>query len=323
MSIGHQASGSTPYAPTFDRTFLAPRYWPAWLGLALLRLGALLPRWLWAALGGLGGELYYRLSRKRRRIALINLGLCFPELSARARRALARRHFRVLMQSVLDFGWVWWSSPRGLDARVQVVGREHYERARSGGGNVILLTGHIAALEVGAMVVARWQRYVGLIKPVRNRLVDWVMTRARTRFGGDLFLRSQGIRPIVRAIKRGSGFYYLPDEDLGPKDSVFVPFFGVPAATLSTLGRLAAMTDAVVVPCFTRLLPWGRGYEMVFYPPLLDLPTGDPVADAVQMNAALERAIRDMPEQYMWTYKRFKTRPDGSPSLYEPPARGR
>ncbi len=314
---------SEPYAPAFAAALLAPRYWPAWFGLGLLRLGAMLPRRLWSALGGLGGELYYRLSRKRRRIALINLALCFPGLSARERRALARAHFRVLMQSVLDFGWVWWSSPRGLDARVHVVNREHYERARAGGRNVILLTGHIAALEVGAMVVARWQRYVGLVKPVRNKLVDWVMTRARTRFGGDLFLRSQGIRPIVRAIKNGSGFYYLPDEDLGPKDSVFVPFFGVQAATLSTLGRLAAMTDAVVVPCFTRLLPHGRGYEMVFYPPLLDLPTGDPVADAVQMNAALERAIRDMPEQYMWSYKRFKTRPDGAPSPYEPPSRGR
>jgi len=160
---------------------------------------------------------------------------------------------------------------------------------------------------------------ISLIKPARNELVNWFMTKSRTRSGGRLFVREHGLRPIIRSIKQGMGFYYAPDEDLGEKESVFAPFFGAPAATLAALGRMAKLADAVVIPFFTRMRLDRKGYELILRPPLDHFPTGGLLADATRMNQELEKGIREMPEQYLWTYKRFKSRPDDTPSPYEKP----
>ncbi|MHB8255582.1 MAG: lysophospholipid acyltransferase family protein, partial [Acidiferrobacter sp.] len=166
-----------------------------------------------------------------------------------------------------------------------------------------------------SLALSRYFPYVGFMKPLKNPVLDFVMTRGRERFGGCVFDRSGGLRPFVRAVQGGYGASYVPDEDLGPKESVYAPFFGIPAATLPTLGRLARITNAVVIPCFTKLLPQG-GCELWMEPPLSPFPTASPVEDATIMNAVIERAVRAMPEQYLWTMKRFKTRDDGV-SLYE------
>ncbi len=265
------------------------------------------------------GDLYYLLSVKRKRIAEVNIGLCFPKWSAEARGTLVRRHFRATMQAFLDLGWFWWATPAQLDKHIRVTGLEHYQAQYQRGGNVILLTCHSVALEIGGPFLSRFFPMISLIKPVRNELVNWFMTKSRTRSGGRLFIREHGLRPIIRSIKQGMGFYYVPDEDLGEKESVFAPFFGVPAATLATLGRMVKLGDAVVIPFFTRLLLDRKGYELILRPPLDNFPTGDPVADATRMNQELEKAIREMPEQYMWTFKRFKNRPDNARSPYEKP----
>lgn len=304
-----------PHAPAFETRFLWPRYWPTWLGLALLWVGGLLPRRWWSGLGALVGELYYRLSEKRKRIARINMALCFPALPPSMREARVRAHFRVAMQSLLDMAWLWRASPRQLDARIRFVGLEDYLALHAQGRPLILLTCHTTALEIGGTVISRYFPHISLVKPVRNRLLDWFMTRSRTRFGGRVYARGQSFRPIVRAIKAGAGFYYLPDEDHGRKDSVFAPFFGVPAATLTALGKLARLSDALVVPFFTKRLHDGR-YELTFFPPLENFPSNDAITDATAMNAALEKGLREMPEQYFWTYRRFRTRPDNAPSPY-------
>jgi lauroyl/myristoyl acyltransferase len=162
-----------------------------------------------------------------------------------------------------------------------------------------------------------------MMKLQRNPVVNWILNRGRLRFGGGLLSRDQGLRPVVRGLRAGLAFYYLPDEDFGPKQSVFVPFFGIPTATLPTLGRLAEMADAAVVPCFVRVLARARGYEVVLGAPLASFPSGDRLADAAAMNRAMEDGIRDMPEQYMWTLKLFKTRPDSAPAPYPHKARHR
>jgi KDO2-lipid IV(A) lauroyltransferase len=318
------AKTASPPADTvdtgFQSAFLSPRYWPVWLALGLLRLSGLLPARLRAAVGSLFGDLYYWSSAKRRRIAEINLSLCFPHWSTKQRDHVARAHFRIMTQALTDYGWLWWATPKQLEQRVRVVGLEHYQAARDQGHNVILLAPHFVALDAGGKFIShRGYGSVSMFKATRDPLVNWIVARSRLQFGARLFARGDNLRPLVKVVRQGAGFYYLPDEDLGPKECVFAPFFGIPAATLPTLGRLAQMCDAVVVPCFTRMLPKGQGYEVRFRPALADFPTGDPVADATRMNQEIEQGVLDMPEQYLWVYKRFKSRPGGATSPYDAP----
>lgn len=311
------STAATAYRPAPLRRFLAPQYWPVWLGLGFLRLGLFFPRPLWAALGAGLGDLYYVFNRKRRRIARKNIQLSFPHLSATEQRALLRRHFRVAFQSALDVGWLWWAPEARLLDFARVTGIEHYRRAVASGKRVVLLAFHCVALEFGA-AIAHYFPLLALFKPTRNALVNRYITAGRLRFGGSMFVRSQGLRPIVRGLRAGAGFYYLPDEDLGLDDAVFAPFFGVPAATLITVGRLAKLTDAVVLPYFPQRRADGRGYDLIVSPPLKDFPTGDAVQDATTVNRAIEDGVRTAPEQYLWTFKRFKTRPNGTPPVYAP-----
>lgn len=309
------STAPTAYRPAPLHRFLTPKYWPTWLGLAFLRLGLFLPRRLWAAIGARLGDLYYALNRKRRQVARLNIQLAFPGLSAERQAALVRRHFRVAFQSALDVGWLWWAPESRLLQFAQVTGIEHYRDAVASGRRVVLLAFHCVALELGA-VIAHYFPLMGLFKPTRNALVNRYITAGRLRFGGSLFARTQGLRPIIRGLRAGSGFYYLPDEDLGLNDAVFAPFFGVPAATLITVGRLAEMTNAAVLPYFPRRRADGRGYDLIIAPALQNFPTGDTVRDATAVNSAIEDCIRATPEQYLWTFKRFKTRPEGAPSPY-------
>jgi lauroyl/myristoyl acyltransferase len=156
-----------------------------------------------------------------------------------------------------------------------------------------------------------------MYKHPKNALWDQAMRRGRLRFGGTLIERSDHLKGLVRLLRAGRPFYYLPDQNPGEAEHVYAPFFGLPAATLTSLARLARLSGAVVIPCITRLLPGGGGYEIVFYPPLADFPSGDDVRDATAMNAAVEAGAREMPEQYLWTYKRFKQQPPGAPSPYD------
>lgn len=297
------------YRVTLRAAWFMPRFWPVWIGLGLLRATLTLPLSIRAFLGDRLGDLYYRINAKRRRIALINLRLCFPEWTPEYRLQVLRTHFRLAARTVFHMAILWWASERDLDAYLTIRGLEHYEQARATGHNIVVLHGHCLALEA-SLVLSRYFPYVGFMKHLSNPVLDWAMTRGRERFGGRVFDRSTGLRPLIRAIKEGFGASYVPDEDLGPTDSVYAPFFGVPAATLPTLGRIAMATDAVVLPCFARFLPNGR-CELWIEPPLIDFPSADPLLNATRMNAAIEHAVRLMPEQYLWTMKRFKTREDG------------
>lgn len=299
-----------------DAAALAPRYWPTWLLLGVLRIAALLPLSVTRAAGAGLGLLMYLVNAKRRGIARINLQLCFPELSEQQRRRLLRMHFRLTGQGYLDIGYFAWASERRVQRTVHITGMEHLQAAVASGRRAILLAPHCVGMNVGGIVVAKHFPVFSMIKQQRNPLANWLLNKARSRYGSTLVLRQQGLRPVVRALAQGRMFYYLPDEDFGPRHSVFVPFFGVPCATLTTLGRLARLVDAVVVPCFARLLPGGRGYEVVLHPPLERFPSADASADAARMNYAIEQGIRKMPEQYMWTFKLFKTQPNGARSPY-------
>jgi KDO2-lipid IV(A) lauroyltransferase len=248
-------------------------------------------------------------------VARINVDLCLPELGEEGQRRLVRRHFRSLGVSMLCYGISWWASPAQLRRLVNFHDRHHYDDAIASGRAIILLTPHFLSIDVGGICLSSERPMITMYRSSRNKLVD-AMLKKRGRFGAVLFERKSNLKALIRHLREGRPFYYLPDQDPGGAEGVFVPFFGVPAATVTALSRIAKMTDAVVIPCYNRILPWGRGFEVRFIAPLSDYPSDDPEKDARRMNEEVERAVRQNSEQYLWGYRRFKTRPEGSPSVY-------
>ncbi len=303
-------------AEASPRRFAHPRWWPTWIGLGFMRAVSWLPLPVIALFGRALGMLLYALHAGRRRVVQVNLRLCFPKLSPRAQRGIARKHFRAFGQTLLDIGIAWWASERRLRRLTRFRGREHYDSALREKKNIILLAPHFLGLEYGGIRLSMERPMVTVFRHPVNKLLSVVMARARSRFYLRLVEHIESFTPLVKQTKSGVPLYYLPDQDAGPRQSVFAPFFGVPAATFAVLPRLAKMTDAAVIPCVTRQLSWGRGYEIEFRPALKNFPSGDALADTTRMNREIEAAVREMPEQYFWLHKRFKTRPSGEPKLY-------
>jgi KDO2-lipid IV(A) lauroyltransferase len=297
--------------------FLHPRYWPTWFGLAIMRVLSWMPLPLLALLGGGLGMLLYALHAKRRHIVQVNIRRCFPELSTAAQARIVRRHFRAFGQTLLDIGIAWWGSAARIKRLTRFRGRERYERALREHKNIILLAPHFLGLEYGGIRLSIERPMVTVFRHPVNELLSVVMEHARSRFQLQLVEHIKPLTALVKQTKKGMPLYYLPDQDAGPRQSVFAPFFGIPAATFAVLPRLAEMTGAVVIPCITRQLSWGRGYEIEFRPALKNFPTGDAVFDTTRMNKEIEEAVPEMPEQYFWLHKRFKTRPKGEEDFYK------
>ncbi len=298
------------------RTFLHPRYWYAWPVLALMHVWSWLPsRVLWVLGNALGG-FFSLFPSPARRVAVRNLELCFPEMDPRERRRLLQRHFQLSGFAVVSLSVAWWAPKWRVKRFVALHNRHLLDETLKGGKNIILLTPHFIGLDIGGSRLAVEGEFVSMYRKSRNPFFEYLFQR-RSRFGAPVVERMASLKSLIKYIREGRPFYYLPDQDLGERASVFVPFFGVPAATVTALSRIAQSTNAVVMPCITRILPRGRGYEIRLYPSLDNFPTEDPLADAKRMNEEVEKWVREMPEQYMWSYRRFKTRPNNEPSLYD------
>jgi KDO2-lipid IV(A) lauroyltransferase len=285
------------------------------LGLLWLLHG--LPLGLQAALGSALGRVLYTTARTRRRIATRNIQLCLPELDPLARRQLLREHFRWLGRSAVERALLWYGRPERLRRLIQVEGDVHL--AERSDRPVMWLVPHFVALDVAGAATQLFQarRVASIYQAQSNPVFDAAMRRGRSRFGqGELFARSHTALPLVRAIRRGHAFFNLPDMDFGLKDAAFVPFFGVPAATLLAPSKMARALDMVVQPVLAELLPGAQGYRVRFLPAWTDWPSDDALADTVRLNQWIEAAIRANPAQYLWVHKRFKTRPAGEAPLY-------
>jgi KDO2-lipid IV(A) lauroyltransferase len=287
------------------------------LAVFLLWLLHGLPLPLLAAIGRGLGWVLFRVAGRRRRIVEINLSLCFPELDNTQRRRLAQAHFQVLARSMLERGMLWWSRPERLQRLIRVEGADAIRGLLDAGRPVMLLAPHFVGLDAGGVGIAMRFDCASLYAEQSSKVFNRLLYQGRKRFGDQLLLsRDENLRTIVRAMKAGRPFYYLPDVNFRTRDSIFVPFFGVPAATVSGLSRLAKLTGAAVVPCATRMLPGGQGYVVEVGQAWDNYPTDDVEADTRRMNAWIEEAVRTMPEQYYWVHRRFKTRPAGEPPLY-------
>lgn len=286
------------------------------LALALMWLLHFLPLSTQALLGRGLGRLMYGLAGKRRRIALTNLRLCFPHMTDAERQDLVRRHFAVFGRSFIERGLLWWAKPERLRRIVRIEGMQHLDA--HAGRPVILLVPHFVGLDMGWTRLTLERDMVSIYANQKNLLFNAALYRGRMRFGdSQLLSRQQGTRPALRAMRAGKPFYYLPDMDYGQRDTIFVPFFGVPAATITGLSRLARMGNAVVVPVITRMLPGGQGYVVDIQPAWTDFPGHSIEADTLRMNAYIESQVLKLPAQYFWLHKRFKTRPAGESSFYE------
>jgi KDO2-lipid IV(A) lauroyltransferase len=276
-----------------------------------------LPLEVQAAIGSAFGRLGWHVVASRRRIALRNLELCFPELSAEARERLAREHFRWLGRSLLERGLLWYASPARLRRLIRVEG--DVTLAERSDRPVMWLAPHFMALDVAGASVLLFQKRKGISIYQRqsNRVMDAALRRGRLRLGNaEIFSRDDAGKALIRAIRRGDAFFNLPDMDFGTRDAAFVPFFGVPAVTLLAPSRLAKAMNMVVQPVVAEILPGGRGYVVRYEAPWPDFPSDDPVADSARMNRWIESEIRRNPAQYLWVHRRFKTRPPGERSLY-------
>ncbi|MGE0796759.1 MAG: lysophospholipid acyltransferase family protein [Lautropia sp.] len=291
------------------------------LALRLLRLLSALPYPVLRALGNGLGILLYWLAASRRRIGRTNLRLCFPHLSEAERRRLLQTHFKLFARSFFDRFVLWYQPAERIKSLVQLRGVEHFEAAL--GRPLILLAPHFIGLDAGGTRLTIDRRMFSMFANQKNQVFNEAMRAGRSRFN-DAFLlsRLEGLRTAIRLMRDGVPFYFLPDMDLGPRDSIFVPFFGVPAATVTSVARLAQMTRAAVVPCVTEMTE--DGYVTRFYPAWSNYPGDDLIAATARMNRFIEERALEMPAQYLWTHKRFKTRPPGEPDLYgrTPPAGG-
>ena len=283
-----------------------------WLGVFVLWLVHFLPMSWIGAIGATLGSVLYRFGRGR--VTRVNLALCFPEMSEKDRHDLGLRHFRMLGRNAVELSIMVWGSSEQLLRLIRVEGIEHLKAVE--GRPIIALAPHFIGLNMGGIRVAyEYPGTASIYSRQKNPVLDRIFLKARTRFGSPhLVSRQEGLRSVIRVVKSGKPFYFLPDMDFGLRDAIFSPFFGVPAATITTLPRLAKLTGAAVIPVITR--QEGDGYVVRFYPAWEDYPTGDLEADVRRMNAFIEDRVREMPEQYFWAHKRFKTRPPGEPSPY-------
>lgn len=285
------------------------------LGVFVLWTVHFLPlRWIGALGAGLGWLLY---QFGRGRVTRINLAIAFPEKSEEERHQLGLRHFRMLGRNALELSIMVWGSEQQLIDLVRVEEMHHLADAAAGGHPVIVLAPHFIGLNMGGIRIAHsFPGTASIYSKQKNPVLDRIFLTARTRFGNPFLVsRQEGLRSVVRIIKTGKPFYFLPDMDFGIRDAIFSPFFGVQTATITALPRIAKLTGARIVPVISR--QEGEGYVARFYPAWENYPSGDVQADVDRMNAFIEARVREMPEQYFWAHKRFKTRPPGEPSPYD------
>lgn len=295
--------------------FLAPRYWPTWLGLGFLWCTAHLPyRWQ-LTLGKLLGKLMLILQPRRRHIAAVNLALCFPQLSGQECTALLHHHFESLGISLMETAMSWWMPDARLRPLAHIEGLEHLDHALAGGHGVILLSAHFTTLEIGTHLLAIHARFHAMYRTHKNALFEAVMKRAREA-RCEKAIASDDVRGMLHSLQQNIPVWYASDQNYGHKHSVFVPFFGVAAATNPAPARLAKISGAPIVPFFVQRLPDAQGYQLVLLPALENMPGPSIENDMRHIHHMIEAQVRKVPEQYLWVHRRFKDRPPGETDVY-------
>lgn len=296
--------------------FLAPRFWPTWLGIGLLYLLSRLPFATQIRLGRWVGDVMYALFRSRRHVVEVNLRLCFPELSGIERQQMAREVFRNNAIGVFETGMAWWMADQHFNPSIGIKGTEHLDAALAKGRGVILLGAHLSTLDMGGRLFSRFYETNVMYRAHNNPLMEEIIKEGRERHL-KCAIERESLRTVLRALRKNEIVWYAPDQDFGPKYSVYAPFFGVPAATITATSRMVKLNNSPILMYTHHRTADDKGYELELFPEIEHFPTGDDVADATRINQEIERAIRKDPTQYMWVHRRFKTHPQGKNYLYK------
>lgn len=301
----------------FQIAYLHPRYWLTWLNMGVWRLLVLLPYPVLLWMGRLLGRLMLKVGDDRRQIAERNLEVCFPSMSSIERETLLRANFDSYGIAFFEVGMAWWWSDKRFSRLITIEGREHIQQLQQQKKGALLMAIHYTTLEVGASALSMQYSIDGMYRPHKNLVFDYLQAKGRRQRteGGRVYPRKD-VRGMFKALRQGRIIWYAPDQDYGPKHSVFAHFFGVPAASVTATARFARMGNAAVLPFSQVRLPGSQGYRVTIHPPLENFPTGDDVADAETINRQVEAFVELQPDQYMWVHRRFKTRPEGAEPFY-------
>jgi KDO2-lipid IV(A) lauroyltransferase len=301
---------------SLESQLLHPRFWPAWIGIGLLRALIILPHPMLMGLGRMLGGLALHLARQRAGTARRNIELCFPELDPVERERLVKAHFASLGMTLFEVALAWWGSDRRLNGLAQVSGMENLQAAADEGKGVLLLSAHFSCLDIGGRFLTQRFGLDAMYRPSNSPVVEHFMSRSRAHYCGTIIQRDE-IKKLLRSLRAGHAIWYAPDQNTQRKKAVFVEFFGHMAATTPATHKLAQMTGAKVVPFQTVRKADGSGYRLTLEPALENFPTEDVEADTQRINDLIERWVREDPEQYLWIHRRFRTRPERTdPRVY-------
>jgi len=293
-----------------------PIYWSGWLAVAVVWVLGKMPRFICLSATAPLAVLIRRLMTRRRRIAERNIERCFPELSAAERDAVLKGCFRSLARAVFETAWSWSAPARRIRRMGHVEGLAHVEAARRSGRGVLFVTAHLSCMEIGARLLANELPLAAIYRPLRNPVLEWYQNRSRLGYGKAV-ISKRDMRSAIRLLRQGALIWYAPDQDFGPGQSIFAPFFGIQTATLEATRRLAQLTGCAVVPMFPVYDERQRKYVVNIQPALDSFPGQYAGEDLARVNAVMESHIREVPEQYWWIHRRFKSRPQGEGPFYD------
>ncbi|RUO30373.1 LpxL/LpxP family Kdo(2)-lipid IV(A) lauroyl/palmitoleoyl acyltransferase [Aliidiomarina soli] len=303
--------------PRFKLRFLLPTYWPTWLMVGFLYALSWLPYRLQLAMGKAVGRLLMKVAPKRVKVARRTLALSFPDMPEDEREQLLKENFKNAGIALFETGIAWWWPDWRLKRKITLEGWEHVQKNLDQGRGTFVLLFHFLNLEVHARSVGLFEPSVGLYRPHNNPLMEYLQTKGRSR-SNKYMVDRKDVRGMIGALKDGEIAGYLPDQDYGPRRSVFAPLFDVEdACTTTGTSIFANVKNATTMISVLQRLPKGRGYRLIFYPPEQAIPSGDSFQDACNVNKEVERAVAIQPELYMWMHRRYKTRPAPDlPSYY-------
>ncbi len=299
----------------FTASLLHPKFIPTWMGLAIFYLMSLMPVSVRHAVGRKIGNFMYK-SPWRRNTIRSNLKVAFPELNSDELQNLAQKNMQWYGCALIDYSLIFFASRKRLSKVLEIQGKEYIEQAMENKQNVMILLAHSMMLEFAPAALGVKYDFFGSYKTSKNSVIDWIIAKSRCRHASMVVARDEGLRKLVKSMSPERLMVFLPDEDLGLENSIFVPFFSRQKSTLTTTARLAKMGKAVALPAFAYYDKDKRKYVAKISKPLENYPSADAAADAENMNQALEALIRQYPEQYMWTMKWYKTRPEGEAAVY-------
>ncbi len=304
---------------SFSKLLLTPKYWPIALGLGIVRVLSFIPLPILDSLGCWIGRVAFKYAKHRRHVTLRNLTVCFPHLSEAEVLALGKKNFEAAGAAIFEVAYAWLASDARVTPLFRYEGLEHLQAAEADGRGILLLTAHACCLELGARAMTLKTPFHAMYRPHKNAYFDAWQHRLREKQSRREPIDRNNIRGTLRLLKKGEKLWYAPDQNYGGSEHVFVPFFGVNALTITATSKLSRVANAQVLPyyVFKKKDEKGKTYYLVrIYPVLADFPTNDMVQDCTRLNQLFEGWINEHPEQYLWAHRRFKSRPEGEPSIY-------